>query len=305
MCWSHVHSNLLPRLKSILPLDKTVHTSILKDIADLQWSVLNEGSFRHVFSLIEAKYIGKYNDVMNGILAEFFRYMRKVWVDSDEFRWFEGSHPWHISNNQGVEGKNKDIKLNYTFRKRLELGELIGVLDTLVTEWSDESDHLLESSRLAALHGQKNSLKLRTDGYQYYLKNIKGSKDKILRINNPDGKYYTVSESSEFDLGRVPAIYVVNSSAGEKSGLPLKERAKQRLSHRRLPLSSSFDDYLTIRSSCWILEERDGDYFCDCPVGMKVSCMMYYSIKLKVFILGQIVLPYQWCPLPSWCFGTC
>ena len=180
MCWSHVHSNLLPRLKSILPLDKTVHTSILKDITDLQWSVLNEDSFRHVFSLIEAKYIGKYNDVMNGILAKFFRYMRKVWVESDEFRWFEGSHPWHISNNQGVEGKNKDIKLNYTFRKRLELGELIGVL---VTEWSDESDHLLESSRLAALHGQKNSLKLRTDGYQYYLKIIKGSKVKILRIN--------------------------------------------------------------------------------------------------------------------------
>ena len=57
-------------------------------------------------------------------------------------------------------------------------------------------------------------------------------------------------------------------------------------SYRRLPLTSSFDEYLTIRSSCWILEERDGDYFCDCPVGMKVSCIIYYSIQIKVLFLG-------------------
>ena len=71
-----------------------------------------------------------------------------------------------------------DIKMNYTFRKRLELGELVDVLATLVTEWSDEDDHLLESTRLSALHGQENSLSLRTDGYQFFKANQTGS-DKI------------------------------------------------------------------------------------------------------------------------------
>ena len=27
--------------------------------------------------------------------------------------------------------------------------------------------------------------------------------------------------------------------------------------------------YMAVRNSCWILEERNGDYFCDCPKGSK------------------------------------
>ena len=177
-------------------------------------------------------------------------------------------HPWRISNNQGVEGKNMEIKQNHTFRRRLELGELVSVLANLVTEWSEEDDKLLESSRIATLHGEKDSLSLRTNGYQWYKSN-KMASDKGLRIN-PKEKY-SVSESSEFLLGKVTNLWAINSSEGLKSGKSLKERAKERLAHRKVPLSSSFDDYIRIRSSCWILEERDGDFFCDCPVGMKVK----------------------------------
>ena len=94
--------------------------------------------------------------------------MRKVWIDCGESKWYEGAHPFHISNNQGVEGKNREIKQSHTFRKRLEIGDLVAVLARMVSEWSDEDDHLLESSRSAALEKQRNSLSLKTDGYQWY-----------------------------------------------------------------------------------------------------------------------------------------
>ena len=219
---------------------------------------------------MEEKYLGQHDDVLNGVLDKFFLYMRKVWIDSSEFRWYEGAHPWHISNNQGIEGKNMAIKQSYTFRRKLELGELVSVLHNLVKDWSEDDDKLLESSRLAVLHGQKDSLALRTAGYQWYRVNNVGA-DKIIRINPKDR--YTVSESPEFNLGKVTNIWAVNSSEGLKSGLSLKERAKERLALRELPLSTTFDDYIRIRSSCWILEERDGDFYCDCPVGMKVFNM--------------------------------
>ena len=85
------------------------------------------------------------------------------------------------------------IKQNYTFRRKLELGELVSVLHNLVKDWSEESDKLLESSPLAVLHGEKDSLSLRTAGYQWYRLNNVGA-DKIIRINPKDR--YTVSESA-------------------------------------------------------------------------------------------------------------
>ena len=63
-------------------------------------------------------------------------------------------------------------------------------------------------------------------------------------------------------------IWVVTSQSNS-SGKPLKVRAKTRLSQRKEPSVSSFDDYMAVRNSCWILEERNGDYFCDCPKGSK------------------------------------
>ena len=191
--------------------------------------------------------------------------MHKVWIDSKEFRWFEGANPWGISNNQGVEGKNKEIKQSHTFRRKLEIGELLSVLARLVHEVSEEDDRLLVSSRLAVLHGERDSLSLRTGGFQWYQVN-KTDSGKILRID-PKNKY-TVSES--FGLGEVTNLWAVNSTEGLKSGTSLKERAKKRIQARDNPQSSNFDDYLEVRSSCWILEERSGDFYCDCPVGMKV-----------------------------------
>ena len=133
----------------------------------------------------------------------------------------------------------------------------------MVKEWAEEDDHLLNSPRLAMLDKQVNSLKLRTEGYQWLRKN-RCQSGKILKIN-PQGKF-TVSE--DFGLGNVDNLWSVDSS-NDKAGKSLKERTKERFQNRSLPASSSFDEYMSIRTSCWILEERNGDFFCDCPVGMK------------------------------------
>ena len=48
-------------------------------------------------------------------LEDFFSYFRSTWVNSKEKYWFEGAHPFGSSNNQGIEGQNRDIKASFTF----------------------------------------------------------------------------------------------------------------------------------------------------------------------------------------------
>ena len=69
----------------------------------------------------------------------------------------------------------------------------------LVKDWSEADDKLLESSRLAMLEGEKDSLSLKTAGYHWFMQNKSGT-DKIIRIN-PAGKY-TVSESKRIQFGK-------------------------------------------------------------------------------------------------------
>lgn len=301
MCWPHVHRNLGPQLKSISTMDKALATQILLDIDNLQWSVLNEKSFRYVFELLETKHSVNANPDLEAAMKRFFKYMRDVWVESREFRWYEGANPWHPSNNQGVEGKNKEIKQSHTFRRRLGMGEMFAVLMRMVEEWSEEDDSILMSSRMAALTGQPNSLSLKTDGYQWFKSNQQKT-DRILRIN-PKGKY-TVSESDEFKLGKVSNLWVV-ASQSDTSDKPLKELAKVRLANRELPASTTFDEYIAMRSSCWIIEERDGDFFCDCPVGMKVYiiCCKLHNYNFNQ-ILGQAWQAHRGDALQDWVAGS-
>ena len=115
MCWSHVFRNFTPMLKS---LPKDLAAKIIQAIEDLQWSVLNENSFRLVYDLLEQQFKdeNKDNPEVSVQLSIFFSYFKKQWIDSPVFRWYEFSHPWHLSNNQGIEGVNKSIKENHTFK---------------------------------------------------------------------------------------------------------------------------------------------------------------------------------------------
>ena len=136
----------------------------------------------------------------------------------------------------------------------------------MINEWSLDDDSSLSKSRLQQVLDSTQSLKLRTDGYSWYKQNKLGS-DKMISIN-PRNKY-TVTESLEFTLGNVDNLWVVDSGCykGEKS---LKIRAKERMENRALPSSQNFNEYMEMRTSCWIIEEVQGDYFCDCPICAKV-----------------------------------
>ena len=283
MCWSHVYRNVVPRLGEIKRSNVEMGNTIMADIESLQWSAINEESFRRAYDLLEKKYLTKEMDVkLQDAVQDFFSYFRSQWVESPVSGWWEGAHPWGVSNNQGLEGTNRVIKADHTFKRRCPLGNFFDIVSRMVNEWSRKSDSLLNESRMAMVFDPKEGLKLRTEGYQWAKVNKIGM-EKLISIN-PTNKY-TVSEA--FKLGPVDKIWAVNSKSNriEKS---LKERAKERIKQRETPDHNTFQQYLDTRCSCWLLEERNGDFFCDCPVAMKGKLchhtvgMAYLQGKLEV-----------------------
>ena len=264
MCWSHTYRNTVPRLTEFKRMDKDIGNSILTDIESLQWSALNEVTFRKAYDLLERKYEQMIlESKLNDAVKSFFSYFRSQWVESPVSRWWEGSHPWSVSNNQGLSGTNRVIKADHTFKRRCPLGNFFDIVARMVKEWSQKPDNLLFEPRSAILFDPKEGLKLRTDGYQWAKENKTGL-EKVIGIN-PSNKY-TVSEA--FELGKVDKLWAV-SSRSNRVDKSLKDRAKDRVRSREFCDHRSFQEYLDVRTSCWILEERDGDYFCDCPVSMK------------------------------------
>ena len=96
------------------------------------------------------------------------------------------------------------------------------------------------------------------------MKNSCGEGGKVLEVKNLESKYLV---SRDFDLGAVTGLWAVTSSSSDDSRL--QDRARERLLHRACPSSKTFDDYVKMRTSCWILEQRNGDYYCDCYDGCK------------------------------------
>ena len=276
MCYPHVYRNVTPQLKGISSYKKEVSNEILSDIEMMQWSAMNIDSFFHIYELLEEKYKNKFDQGLNSAIAKFFEYMRKVWIESKENRWFEGAHPWNVCNNQGVEGKNKAIKQSHTFRRRLDMGELFNVLLNMVKEFSEEDQTLLSEKRSSILFNRSDSLKLKTEGYQWYKSN-KNKAGRIMRIK-PGSKYSVNNVINNF--------WAVASSryTGNES---LKDLAKLRFENRRLPQSQTFEEYTKMRSSCWILEEVEGEFFCDCPIGMKGKlCKHTVGMMFKTEVLA-------------------
>ena len=65
------------------------------------------------------------------------------------------------------------------------------------------------------------------------------------------------------------AIWAIPSSNTNETE-SLKELAKKRIALRNdASFAPTFDDFLKIRSSCWLVERRGGEYYCDCYNGIK------------------------------------
>jgi hypothetical protein len=132
MCWAHATRAIdrSDRLKAVRAINADFASKMMEDLDKLQWMATNEATFRVVFGL----YRDKYKELAHTMKAEYpdlsttveslLSYMSTQWVVSKEFKWFEGANPWGPGHNQSIEGINKGIKENYTFRTKLEMGEL-------------------------------------------------------------------------------------------------------------------------------------------------------------------------------------
>ena len=102
----------------------------------------------------------------------------------------------------------------------------------MVEDFGKKDDNILFSPRIDLLDDPefRHGLKLNTEGYQWLKLNKVGVADRILSINKT-GKY-TVSESTEFQLGKVDQLWAVTSSSNTFPDQSLKERAKRRIRER-------------------------------------------------------------------------
>ena len=191
--------------------------------------------------------------------------------------WFAGANPWHVSQNQGTEGKNKAIKKSYTFKTRVGIGKFFDIIVKMLRDWSLQDDSLLFLHRLCLLDyegeddgprkNREGGLKLKTRGWKWSQKNPKKAKtNSVVKIERAS-RYGKFTVSEEAGLGTVARIWLV---ARETPRGDLTELAKVKLVERENPsVALSWDEKVKIKESCWILEERDGDFFCDCSLGFK------------------------------------
>ena len=70
-----------------------------------------------------------------------------------------------------------------------------------------------------------------------------------------------------FLLGKVDNLWIFASSNSLDRNLV--NLGKERLLHRKIPEVDTFDEYVQMRNSCWLVEERAQDFFCDCYISMK------------------------------------
>lgn len=139
----------------------------------------------------------------------------------------------------------------------------------------------MEYSSSWILFSKPDGLSIRTKGYTWF--KTQSHNSNYVRINVAGRK--TISD--EIGLGKVDAIWVVNSSSGNPS-ITLKDHARLRMKNRLEPDCDTFEEYMSVRNCCWIIEEIDGQFYCNCPQGMKGKMdkhavgMMYKTGVLQV-----------------------
>ena len=191
MCWPHVNRNVEPRIKALGKAadNMKLANEVFDDIHTFQW-IVSLNSYEKDFNTLEDKYLKSliYNEKERKALADFFAYFREQWGPSSKVKnWFEHAHPWHISHNMGMEGLNKDIKKNHTFKNRVGLGQLFEILNRMLGEWSENPyEHLLEGDCLDHIlakdlkDGQgKTGLARQTDGWKFAQNHRRGVSNKV------------------------------------------------------------------------------------------------------------------------------
>ena len=119
-------------------------------------------------------------------------------------------------------------------------------------------------------------------GYQWW-KSQKIGTSSILKVD-PKNKFTVLGTS--IPAKKVDNIWVVESKTNTMPGSAM-DLAKMRMKLRASPSYASFDHYVKIRTSCWIIEEADGEFYCDCPIGMKVRILITYKFITIYLLIGK------------------
>ena len=123
------------------------------DIDFFQWST-TETEYEANYKALVDKYT-KEENVVNytaeeeDALVKFFKYVADSW--GPVRNWFAGSNPYSLTQNQGIEGKNKAIKSSYTFKTRVSIGKLFKIVVVMFRDWSEQDDSLVFNHRLSLL----------------------------------------------------------------------------------------------------------------------------------------------------------
>ena len=275
-CWPHVNRNVEPRIKALAKAadNAKLGKEVLEDIHAFQW-IVSKKSYDIDFQALEDKYLkgNGFNEKEKTALLDFFEYFRKQWgPDSKVKNWFEHANPYHIGHNMGVEGVNKDIKKNHTFKSRVGLGQLFDIVERMLREWSaNPHENLLKGERLDHVRDKQckdgqglTGLARQTNGYKFAHNYRKGVPNKVATVMPGSRNFHTVA--SEHDLGEVTQIFGINTKGSTSEILP---KVKAKLAERANPSQKSWDEKKRILTSCWLVEERGGDYFCDCYEGIR------------------------------------
>ena len=140
--------------------------------------------------------------------------------------------------------------------------------------WSCEAGSLLDLNKYQVLRDPTISLKLRSEGYDWYQRHLS------------DKKYVQVSPSDHpTQVEGCEKIWLVASSKTPRE-VSMRILASKRLSGRFEISSRSFDDHMTRRSSCWIVEQKGENFYCDCPTGSRgFVCKHFVGLSYKLGLL--------------------
>ena len=137
---------------------------------------------------------------------------------------------------------------------------------------------MLGNERKNILFSKPDGLRMRSNGYQWYNDN---------KSNNNYAEIKIQGKNIQTLMTNVSSIWAIPSSKTKQSELTLKEIAKIRLSKRFNSNSlTSFDEYVQIRSSCYLVEQVGKEFYCDCFEGMKARvCKHAVGLMFKTGVL--------------------
>ena len=97
-------------------MNKDLYKSIDADIQRVQWMAQTSGEFKVFNDVLEFKYLkGDYSKGEIEQMDLFFSYFREQWGPSSHVcNWYEGAHPYHVGNNQGIESRNLAVKDDFS-----------------------------------------------------------------------------------------------------------------------------------------------------------------------------------------------